>query len=355
MTRVALSKSETAAAAGADRGDAAPCGDDNPPTFSAVVFFEGAPSRPRLAPATETGDVRRPGPERHRGPGGEAAATGEAGAAAGSGVDHRRRPGGRDHDHDHDVQRGHGVTRSAKTLIPAVVGVVAIAAFYFLVLEPEARGGRQARRPDRDGAGRDRSRPSSWPSSTRPRRPTTRPTTRRSPAWARPCPPTTTCARCSCRSTPPRKVEGRLPLDQRELGGGRAAARRRRRTAVTAPGAVPVGSAGFSAMPFKFAFTGSYFRLSDFFTRLEKFVTVENENIDVTGRLLLLGSIAVTPDASEPGQLNAEIGAATYIVPPPTASTARAGRHGARRRRHRARPAPTAAPRTTTATITGVR
>ena len=50
-----------------------------------------------------------------------------------------------------------------------------------------------------------------------------------------------------------------------------------------APGAVPVGSAGFSAMPFSFTFSGSFFRLSDFFTRLERFVTVQNENIDVSG------------------------------------------------------------------------
>jgi hypothetical protein len=84
-----------------------------------------------------------------------------------------------------------------------------------------------------------------------------------------------------------------------------------------APGAVPVGSAGFSAMPFAFTFSGDFFRLSDFFRRLERFVTVENNRIDVTGRLLLLGSIAVTADATDVGKLEAKVGAATYIVPPP--------------------------------------
>jgi len=83
-----------------------------------------------------------------------------------------------------------------------------------------------------------------------------------------------------------------------------------------APGAVPVGSAGFSAMPFSFSFSGSFFRLSDFFGRLERFVTVENNRIDVTGRLLLLGSIAVTADSGNLGKLEAKVGAATYIVPP---------------------------------------
>jgi Tfp pilus assembly protein PilO len=122
-----------------------------------------------------------------------------------------------------------------------------------------------------------------------------------------------------------------------------------------APGAVPVGSAGFSAMPFNFRFSGNYFRLSDFMSRLERFVTVENENIDVTGRLLLLGSVAVTPNATDPSQLTAEIGAASYIVPAtqgvtggatPTAPAGAAGTE----------PAPAdGTTATTTASITGVR
>jgi hypothetical protein len=83
-----------------------------------------------------------------------------------------------------------------------------------------------------------------------------------------------------------------------------------------APGSVPVGSAGFSAMPFTFSFSGNYFGLSGFFQRLERFVTVQNDNIDVTGRLLLLGSISVTPDTADPRKLQAQIGATTYLVPP---------------------------------------
>jgi hypothetical protein len=91
-----------------------------------------------------------------------------------------------------------------------------------------------------------------------------------------------------------------------------------------APGAVPVGSAGFSAMPFNFTFSGSFFRLSDFFSRLERFVTVQNDNIDVTGRLLLLGSIAITPDSGDLDNLQAQIGASTYLVPPTQGVTAAA-------------------------------
>jgi Tfp pilus assembly protein PilO len=123
------------------------------------------------------------------------------------------------------------------------------------------------------------------------------------------------------------------------------------------PGTVAIGSAGFSAMPFTLSFKGSYFNLSNFFTRLEKFVTVQNNKIDVTGRLLLLGSISVTPQTSQDGQssdLVAQVGAATYLVPPtegvdgaaaPT-DPAAAG----------TAPAPSGTtPPTTTATITGAR
>jgi Tfp pilus assembly protein PilO len=128
-------------------------------------------------------------------------------------------------------------------------------------------------------------------------------------------------------------------------------------TTAPPPGTVPIGSAGFSAMPFSLSFKGSYFSLSNFFTRLERFVTVQNDNNDVTGRLLLLGSINVTPQPTEggkPGELVAQVGAATYLVPPAegvageATPTAPAGAGAA--------PAPSGTtPPTTTATITGAR
>jgi Tfp pilus assembly protein PilO len=117
------------------------------------------------------------------------------------------------------------------------------------------------------------------------------------------------------------------------------------------PGTVPIGSAGFSAMPFSLSFQGSYANLTKFFTRLERFVTVQNDNIDVSGRLLLLGSISVTPQSTASGKggdLVAQVGAATYLVPPTEdvagapAPNAAAG----------TAPSGTTTP-TTTATITG--
>jgi hypothetical protein len=78
---------------------------------------------------------------------------------------------------------------------------------------------------------------------------------------------------------------------------------------------------------------------------------VQNENIGVTGRLLLLGSIAVTPDSSNPRELQAQIGAAAYLVPPTE------GVPGAAAQTPAAGTTPASGSGTvpTTATITGVR
>jgi hypothetical protein len=125
-----------------------------------------------------------------------------------------------------------------------------------------------------------------------------------------------------------------------------------------APGTVPVGSAGFKAMPFSFGFEGSFFRLSDFFDRLEDFVTVENKKLDVTGRLLLIGSINVLPGQGTK-QLTATIGAASYLVPPPTdvtgAPASGAAASGSAGATTPTTPSTGTTPTTPTATITGVR
>ena len=75
------------------------------------------------------------------------------------------------------------------------------------------------------------------------------------------------------------------PGDEQSTGGELAAA----------PGAVPVAGGAMSAMPFSFTFNGSYFDLSSFMSKLEHFVTVNNERVNVTGRLLRLESVAIVP------------------------------------------------------------
>lgn len=82
------------------------------------------------------------------------------------------------------------------------------------------------------------------------------------------------------------------------------------------PGAT-ADAAGFSTLPMSFAFRGSYFELSGLLTRLERFVTVSNRRIDVTGRLLLLQSISLVPDTEGFPQMRAQINASSYLVPAP--------------------------------------
>jgi len=95
------------------------------------------------------------------------------------------------------------------------------------------------------------------------------------------------------------------------------------------PGTVPVAGGALSAMPFSFTFTGGFFDLSAFFTRLEYFVTINNKRLDATGRLLRLETLQITPAPDGFPRMQAQIAAATYVVPPvqgvPGAATPDAG------------------------------
>ena len=80
-----------------------------------------------------------------------------------------------------------------------------------------------------------------------------------------------------------------------------------------APGAVNAGT--FSAMPFTFSFSGEFSTLGDFFSRLERFVTVKGDQISVSGRLLRMESISLQPGDKGWPALTAQVGASSYIVP----------------------------------------
>jgi Tfp pilus assembly protein PilO len=102
------------------------------------------------------------------------------------------------------------------------------------------------------------------------------------------------------------------------LGGGspQTAATPAEGQLASAPGTVPVAGGVLSAMPFSFGFTGSYFDLTAFFARLEHFVREKNEKLDSTGRLLRLESVTIAPAVAGFPDMQAQITAATYIVPP---------------------------------------
>ena len=123
------------------------------------------------------------------------------------------------------------------------------------------------------------------------------------------------------------------------------------------PGASTVGTAGFSTMPFSFNFKGSFFQLGKFFNKIDKFVAVRNGGLDVTGRLLLMNSITITPD-TEKGfpHLTADVTANSYLLPPTeglTAGATAAGPTGAAAG-GTATPSPSTPATTTTAAISGV-
>ncbi|WP_156028162.1 hypothetical protein [Candidatus Solirubrobacter pratensis] len=83
--------------------------------------------------------------------------------------------------------------------------------------------------------------------------------------------------------------------------------------AKTVPGAIGAGT--FSVMPFTLSFTGEFDGLGNFFSRLERFVTVDGDRIAVNGRLLRIESLTLQPaDTGWPG-VAAQIGAVSYIVP----------------------------------------
>jgi Tfp pilus assembly protein PilO len=80
-----------------------------------------------------------------------------------------------------------------------------------------------------------------------------------------------------------------------------------------APGAVNAGT--FSAMPFSFGFTGEFGTLGEFFSRLERFVSLKGDKIEVSGRLVRIENLTLAPaEGGWPG-LTAQVGASAYIVP----------------------------------------
>jgi hypothetical protein len=103
-------------------------------------------------------------------------------------------------------------------------------------------------------------------------------------------------------------------------GGGGAAASAGATS--TTPGAINAGS--YSAMPFTFGFVGTFDTLGNFLSRLERFVSLDHDKINVNGRLLRVESLSLQPAVDGWPGLAAQVGASAYIVPktadPATAS-----------------------------------
>jgi Tfp pilus assembly protein PilO len=93
------------------------------------------------------------------------------------------------------------------------------------------------------------------------------------------------------------------------------------------PGAVNAGA--FSAMPFSFSFSGDFSTLGNFFSRLERFVSLKGDEIAVNGRLMRVERISLTPSSKGWPGLSAQVGASTYIVDQAQPVSATAGTGGA--------------------------
>jgi hypothetical protein len=81
------------------------------------------------------------------------------------------------------------------------------------------------------------------------------------------------------------------------------------------PPGVTVGQAGFPAEQFTFTFRGNFFRLADFFNRLQRFVVASNNRISVRGRLMTLNALNLGASTAGFPQITATVSATTYLVP----------------------------------------
>lgn len=99
--------------------------------------------------------------------------------------------------------------------------------------------------------------------------------------------------------------------------------------AATLPPGASVGAAGFPTMPFTFEFTGSFFRLEDFFDRVNSFTTVRTSgDLLVRGRLLAVDSFDLKAAPSGFPKIAASVHATAYVLPPGEGLTAGATAQG---------------------------
>jgi Tfp pilus assembly protein PilO len=86
-------------------------------------------------------------------------------------------------------------------------------------------------------------------------------------------------------------------------------------TAQLPPGATAAGSASFATMPFKLSFSGRFADLATLFSRIERFVTVRQSGVRVSGRLLQLQTISLVSSVAAYPRVRAEVDATTFLLP----------------------------------------
>jgi Tfp pilus assembly protein PilO len=79
-------------------------------------------------------------------------------------------------------------------------------------------------------------------------------------------------------------------------------------------------SASAAPEQLSFTFSGSYFQLSNFFNKVQHFVTPNGNGVQVKGRLVSLNSVNMTPAAGGFPQITAQITATIYTESAPSAA-----------------------------------
>lgn len=91
-----------------------------------------------------------------------------------------------------------------------------------------------------------------------------------------------------------------------------------------------IGSAGLAVMPYSLTFEGDFFQIASFIENLDNLVKTTNEGVDVSGRLITVGSFSLSPGEAEGGggRLQASFSVTTYLTPPGESLTAGASPGG---------------------------
>jgi hypothetical protein len=87
-------------------------------------------------------------------------------------------------------------------------------------------------------------------------------------------------------------------------------------SAAALPPGASKGAGDLPAMPFALTFDGSFFHMSSFFARLDRFVAMGGRTIRVGGRLLTVEGIALEASRNGFPQVKATVAATAYVVPP---------------------------------------
>jgi hypothetical protein len=103
---------------------------------------------------------------------------------------------------------------------------------------------------------------------------------------------------------------------------------------VALPPGATIGSAGFPTMPFSFVFNGTFFDMEHFLRDVQRFVRVDGERVDVSGRLLSVDGFGLSAGPGGFPNVKASISATAYLRSPaddvtPSTSSAGASKSGA--------------------------